>query len=650
MGGKDSKPQDAAGAPAPPPPAPKPAPPPSAPAPAPTPAAPEPPKKADPPKKAEAPKEAPKPTPESGTPAKPGPIGNPKDMRLIIPPNDPAALKCLIAAKAGNTAVYQVAGKVRPATHPIAPHRRPTHVSPLSASAARRSPNPHPPDPSCARSPSRLRSKRASTSARPVPSATVRARALPPPLHRHPRIGAYLPPTRRKPPSSDGGLSHNSFLTFLPLRFFSSFPSAVATKGAAAATLYPVATDPARAAQIDAWVEFSVCTLDPLAAVFAPGAASDAAARASAEARLAAPLSQLDAYLSAKKFLVGDTPTLADVAVVGSLANLMRHVVGGAARAKMPNVARHYVDCVTHSSGAFSVLGGADAAPVMSSDASDAWTVPSADAAVFPSAGPVTESAEAAPAASGGGDAEKAAAKKAKKAAEAAAKKAKLEAKKAKLAELEAAKKAKEAAGGGKEKKKKGGDKGVDEHDKAALDAARAVPAGEYKNPETVPMAKAYDPRGVEAAWYEWWEKEGFFKPEMRSNKPKFVIVIPPPNVTGALHIGHALTNSIQDTIVRWRRMGGYEALWVPGTDHAGIATQTVVEKKLQREEGITRHDLGREKFLERVFEWKVRNDDVLTRRRFLFPLPFPSLPFPSLRSSSRRFASFDVGSVGRGR
>ena len=168
-------------------------------------------------------------------------------------------------------------------------------------------------------------------------------------------------------------------------------------------------------------------------------------------------------------------------------------------------------------------------------------------------------------------------------------------------------------------------------------------------------MAKAYDPRGVEAAWYEWWEKEGFFKPEMGSNKPKFVIVIPPPNVTGALHIGHALTNSIQDTIVRWRRMGGYEALWVPGTDHAGIATQTVVEKKLQREEGITRHDLGREKFLERVFEWKVRNDDVLARRRFLFSLPFPSLPFPSLpfpslRSSSRRFASFDVGSVGRGR
>ena len=145
MGGKDSKPQDAAGAPspaattpAPPPPAPKPAPPPPAPAPAPTPAAPEPPKKADPPKKAEPPKEAPKPKPAPATPAKPGPIGNPKDMRLTIPPNDPAALKCLIAAKAGNTAVYQVAGKVRPGPNPIAPHRRPRTFSLYLLSAARR--------------------------------------------------------------------------------------------------------------------------------------------------------------------------------------------------------------------------------------------------------------------------------------------------------------------------------------------------------------------------------------------------------------------------------------------------------------------------------------------------------------------------------
>jgi valyl-tRNA synthetase len=79
----------------------------------------------------------------------------------------------------------------------------------------------------------------------------------------------------------------------------------------------------------------------------------------------------------------------------------------------------------------------------------------------------------------------------------------------------------------------------------------------------------------------------------MDSDKPPFVIVIPPPNVTGALHIGHALTNAVQDTIVRWKRMCGYNVLWVPGTDHAGIATQSVVEKKLQKERGVSRHDLG---------------------------------------------------------
>lgn len=95
------------------------------------------------------------------------------------------------------------------------------------------------------------------------------------------------------------------------------------------------------------------------------------------------------------------------------------------------------------------------------------------------------------------------------------------------------------------------------------------------------------------ACRYDWWEKSGFFKPELDSDKPPFVIVIPPPNVTGSLHLGHALTNSIQDTVVRWRRMSGYNVLWLPGTDHAGIATQTVVEKDLAKRKGLTRHDLG---------------------------------------------------------
>ncbi|KAG7207193.1 hypothetical protein KM043_008878 [Ampulex compressa] len=125
-------------------------------------------------------------------------------------------------------------------------------------------------------------------------------------------------------------------------------------------------------------------------------------------------------------------------------------------------------------------------------------------------------------------------------------------------------------------------------------------------------MPDTYSPRYVEAAWYAWWEKEGFFKPEyggrdiLETNpKGKFVMVIPPPNVTGFLHLGHALTNAIQDTITRWNRMKGRTTLWNPGCDHAGIATQVVVERKLWKEEQKTRHDIGREKFVEKVWQWK---------------------------------------------
>jgi len=195
-------------------------------------------------------------------------------------------------------------------------------------------------------------------------------------------------------------------------------------------------------------------------------------------------------------------------------------------------------------------------------------------------------------------------AKKAAKAAEKAAKAAKCAAKETQRAREEEAKRNKGGDESKREGKKKAGGE-TSETDAIALERALGTKKGEKKDLVTVAMAKTYNPVAVEAGWYDWWEKEGMFTPRLGSDKPKFVIVIPPPNVTGALHIGHALTNAIQDTIVRWRRMSGYETLWVPGTDHAGIATQTVVEKKLQREEGITRHDLGREKFLERVFEWK---------------------------------------------
>ena len=121
--------------------------------------------------------------------------------------------------------------------------------------------------------------------------------------------------------------------------------------------------------------------------------------------------------------------------------------------------------------------------------------------------------------------------------------------------------------------------------------------------PEDLPAA--YNPAGVEARWYETWVKAGYFTADADSSAPPFTIVIPPPNVTGSLHIGHALDHTLIDALVRRRRMQGYNALWLPGMDHAGIATQNVVERELAGE-GLSRHDLGREAFTERVWQWKA--------------------------------------------
>uniref|UniRef100_A0A4W4E5E8 Valine--tRNA ligase n=1 Tax=Electrophorus electricus TaxID=8005 RepID=A0A4W4E5E8_ELEEL len=142
------------------------------------------------------------------------------------------------------------------------------------------------------------------------------------------------------------------------------------------------------------------------------------------------------------------------------------------------------------------------------------------------------------------------------------------------------------------------------------------TPAGEKKDVLS-PLPDSYSPQYVEAAWYPWWEKQGFFKPEYRRKNisepnPRgvFMMCIPPPNVTGSLHLGHALTNSIQDCLTRWHRMRGETTLWNPGCDHAGIATQVVVEKKLMREQGVSRHDLGRERFVQEVWKWKNEKGD----------------------------------------
>jgi len=124
-------------------------------------------------------------------------------------------------------------------------------------------------------------------------------------------------------------------------------------------------------------------------------------------------------------------------------------------------------------------------------------------------------------------------------------------------------------------------------------------------------LDKSYDPHLVEEKWYRHWEKLGYFRADENSGQKSYSIVIPPPNVTGVLHIGHALNNTLQDILVRFKRMEGYNALWMPGTDHAGIATQNVVEKQLS-EDGVSRHTLGREKFIERVWKWKEQSGGTI--------------------------------------
>lgn len=124
-------------------------------------------------------------------------------------------------------------------------------------------------------------------------------------------------------------------------------------------------------------------------------------------------------------------------------------------------------------------------------------------------------------------------------------------------------------------------------------------------------LAPNFSPADIEAALYEKWVEAGYFKADSHSTKPPFTIVIPPPNVTGSLHIGHALDHTLQDALVRMKRMKGFETLWLPGMDHAGISTQIVVEKKLA-EQSLTRHDIGREAFVKKVWEWKAESGGAI--------------------------------------
>lgn len=187
---------------------------------------------------------------------------------------------------------------------------------------------------------------------------------------------------------------------------------------------------------------------------------------------------------------------------------------------------------------------------------------------------------------------------------------AKKEAKRLEKEAKYAAKAAKVTAAPANEKKAKV--EKVKEKEKVEEEApfVNTTPKGEKKDLSLPMSSTGYNPIAVEAAWYDWWEAQGYFKPQLTADgkvKPEgvFVIPLPPPNVTGSLHIGHALTVAIQDTLIRWNRMLGKTTLFVPGYDHAGISTQSVVEKRLFKATGKTRHDLGREKFIETVMDWK---------------------------------------------
>ena len=129
-------------------------------------------------------------------------------------------------------------------------------------------------------------------------------------------------------------------------------------------------------------------------------------------------------------------------------------------------------------------------------------------------------------------------------------------------------------------------------------------------------LAEKYNPKEFEDELYKNWEEKKYFKPSMDKTKEPYCIVMPPPNVTGKLHMGHALDDSMQDILIRYKRMCGYNTLWVPGTDHSAIATEVKVVEKIKKEEGLTKYDLGREKFLERAWEWTHEYGGTIQRQQ----------------------------------
>ncbi|OCT67919.1 hypothetical protein XELAEV_18039217mg [Xenopus laevis] len=331
--------------------------------------------------------------------------------------------------------------------------------------------------------------------------------------------------------------------------------------------------DPCSCALVKQWVSYAESELLP--AVYGAECSQN---KERSLLELQKTLDNLDCYLKLRTYLVGESISLADIAVACCLISPYTKIISPARREKLLNVTRWFLTCVNQKQfkeilGEVNLLK-TDVATLNKSDG------PSGT----PPSGPPKTAAQL------------------KKESKKKEKLERFQQKQEKMKELQGEKKPKP------EKK--------DKKELGVITYDIPTPAGEKKDVSGA-MPDSYSPQYVESAWYSWWEKEKFFKPEFgRSSvsepcpKGVFMMCIPPPNVTGSLHLGHALTNAIQDCLTRWHRMRGELTLWNPGCDHAGIATQVVVEKKLWRERGKTRHDLGRENFIEEVWKWKREKGD----------------------------------------
>lgn len=358
-----------------------------------------------------------------------------------------------------------------------------------------------------------------------------------------------------------------------------------------------VGTDAKQHSQVWQWLSFTDNELTPVAcAVVFPlmGVMGiDKKLQQSSRLELLRVLKVLNEALEPRTFLVGESITLADIAVASAVLLPFKYVLEPQDRKVLTNVTRWFTTCINQPQF-LKVMGKITLCEKMvpvtlKTNAADEVKVtnacPAADTAGATNNGPPKTEAQL------------------KKDAKKREKLEKFQQKK----EMEAKKKTQPPS----EKKAK-----PEKKDLGVITYNVPTPPGQKKDVIS-PLPDSYSPQYVEAAWYPWWEKQSFFKPEYGRkdiSEPNphgvFMMCIPPPNVTGSLHLGHALTNAIQDCLTRWHRMRGETTLWNPGCDHAGIATQVVVEKKLMRERGMSRHDLGRETFIQEVWKWKNEKGD----------------------------------------